>query len=186
MKGWQQARCNLSAACSRQVTCNTLYFFVPVYSQTTAGQPTTVRGVCLLVAHRCVCCAVAAGCRWVTAVCYLPDGRVMSGGMDSDIWLWPAAATRGSKVRTAQHASCDEQGGCRWMCHLSAIAPMLYTTPLSQVGLAHGLRACHAGTCSHHASHSGDEVHVVTDLPCCAAVGHWPRGTCICGGCAWR
>ena len=30
---------------------------------------------------------------WVSAVCHLPDGRIASGGLDSRIWLWPAAGT---------------------------------------------------------------------------------------------
>lgn len=30
---------------------------------------------------------------WVSAVCHLPDGRIASGGLDSRVWLWPAAGT---------------------------------------------------------------------------------------------
>lgn len=30
---------------------------------------------------------------WVSAVCHLPDGRIASGGLDSQIWLWPAAGS---------------------------------------------------------------------------------------------
>ncbi|GFR45674.1 hypothetical protein Agub_g7088, partial [Astrephomene gubernaculifera] len=32
---------------------------------------------------------------WVTCVTYCPDGRIVSGGMDSKLWVWPAGGTRG-------------------------------------------------------------------------------------------
>ncbi|KAL6751655.1 WD40-repeat-containing domain protein [Haematococcus lacustris] len=32
---------------------------------------------------------------WVTAVACTPDGKVVSGGMDSRMWLWPLGTTRG-------------------------------------------------------------------------------------------
>jgi len=35
---------------------------------------------------------------WVTCVACLPDGKVVSGGMDSKMWLWPAGTTRGIQM----------------------------------------------------------------------------------------
>jgi WD40 repeat protein len=32
---------------------------------------------------------------WVTACCFLPDGKIVSGGMDSKLWLWPTGSTHG-------------------------------------------------------------------------------------------
>lgn len=26
---------------------------------------------------------------------YCPDGKIVSGGMDSKLWMWPAGSTRG-------------------------------------------------------------------------------------------
>jgi len=31
-------------------------------------------------------------------VCYLPGGHILSGGMDSALWFWPAGSTGGSKL----------------------------------------------------------------------------------------
>jgi WD40 repeat protein len=58
----------------------------------------------LLTSHCCLCpCAAAAtavtttaaavGSRWVSAVCCLPSGTVLSGGMDGCLWLWPAGTS---------------------------------------------------------------------------------------------
>ncbi|KAG2448714.1 hypothetical protein HYH02_006070 [Chlamydomonas schloesseri] len=35
---------------------------------------------------------------WVTCVTYCPDGRIVSGGMDSKLWVWPAGGTRGMQA----------------------------------------------------------------------------------------
>ncbi|KAG2484442.1 hypothetical protein HYH03_016752 [Edaphochlamys debaryana] len=35
---------------------------------------------------------------WVTCVCYTPDGRIVSGGMDSKLWVWPAGGVRGMQA----------------------------------------------------------------------------------------
>eukprot|EP00198_Chlamydomonas_reinhardtii_P013322 XP_001702659.1 predicted protein [Chlamydomonas reinhardtii] len=35
---------------------------------------------------------------WVTCVTYCPDGRIVSGGMDSKLWMWPAGGTRGMQA----------------------------------------------------------------------------------------
>jgi hypothetical protein len=43
-------------------------------------------------------------CRWVTCVCCLPGGRVLSCGMDGRLWLWPAAGTAGTEVKAAHDA----------------------------------------------------------------------------------
>ncbi len=46
--------------------------------------------------HVAVCaCCIATG---VTAVAFTPDGKIVSGGMDSQLWLWPANTTRGIKM----------------------------------------------------------------------------------------
>lgn len=37
--------------------------------------------------------------RWVTTVTYLPDGRILSGGMDSTLWLWPRNSSRGTALK---------------------------------------------------------------------------------------
>jgi WD40 repeat protein len=38
---------------------------------------------------------------WVTTVCCLPGGRVLSGGMDGCLWLWPAAGAGGCELKAA-------------------------------------------------------------------------------------
>lgn len=43
-------------------------------------------------------------CRWVTSVCYVPGGKVLSGGMDGRLWLWPAAGSSGTEIRSAHSA----------------------------------------------------------------------------------
>ncbi|KAG2433008.1 hypothetical protein HXX76_008735 [Chlamydomonas incerta] len=35
---------------------------------------------------------------WVSCVTYCPDGRIVSGGMDSKLWVWPAGGTRGMQA----------------------------------------------------------------------------------------
>jgi len=35
---------------------------------------------------------------WVSCVAMTPEGRVVSGGMDSAMWLWPAGGTRGMRM----------------------------------------------------------------------------------------
>lgn len=37
-------------------------------------------------------------------MCCLPGGRVLSGGMDGRLWLWPAAGTAGAEVKAAHDA----------------------------------------------------------------------------------
>lgn len=41
---------------------------------------------------------------WVTSVCCLPGGRVLSGGMDGRLWLWPAGGSAGFEVQGAHSA----------------------------------------------------------------------------------
>ncbi|WIA20909.1 hypothetical protein OEZ85_005253 [Tetradesmus obliquus] len=41
---------------------------------------------------------------WVTSVCCLPGGRVLSGGMDGRLWLWPAGGSAGTEVSAAHSA----------------------------------------------------------------------------------
>eukprot|EP00879_Flechtneria_rotunda_P022564 GHRR01023824.1.p1 GENE.GHRR01023824.1~~GHRR01023824.1.p1 ORF type:complete len:422 (+),score=146.15 GHRR01023824.1:660-1925(+) len=41
---------------------------------------------------------------WVTCVCYLPQGRVLTGGMDGRCWLWPSAGSNGTEVKAAHEA----------------------------------------------------------------------------------
>ncbi|MEW5302349.1 MAG: hypothetical protein WDW36_005146 [Sanguina aurantia] len=52
---------------------------------------------------------------WVTCVAMLPQGQVVSGGMDSRLWLWPCGGTRGSEltghsgaVSQVAYSACDD------------------------------------------------------------------------------
>lgn len=60
-------------------------------------------------------CSLLPCCRWVTAVTYTPDGRIVSGGMDSKLWLWPASGTRGMKIDAhfgpISQVKCDYASG---------------------------------------------------------------------------
>lgn len=40
----------------------------------------------------------------MTCVCCLPGGRVLSGGMDGRLWLWPAGGTAGAEIKSAHAA----------------------------------------------------------------------------------
>jgi WD40 repeat protein len=35
---------------------------------------------------------------WVTSVAWLPDGRILSGGMDGALWVWAAAGGAAGRV----------------------------------------------------------------------------------------
>ncbi|KAF8062660.1 HET-E1 [Scenedesmus sp. PABB004] len=48
---------------------------------------------------------------WVTCACALPGGRLLSGGMDGRLWLWPAAGAAGSELRGA-HAGPVAKVAC--------------------------------------------------------------------------
>lgn len=45
----------------------------------------------------------------MTCVAYTPDGKVVSGGMDSKLWLWQPSSTRG--VQMEGHAGPISQVG---------------------------------------------------------------------------
>lgn len=44
---------------------------------------------------------------------YCPDGRIVSGGMDSKLWMWPAGGTRGMQAE-AHFGPISQVGG--WEC----------------------------------------------------------------------
>jgi WD40 repeat protein len=53
---------------------------------------------------QCLSVTVAVAChRWVTCACSLPGGRVLSGGMDGRLWLWPSAGAAGTEIKAAHH-----------------------------------------------------------------------------------
>ncbi len=51
------------------------------------------------------------GRRWVSCVTYLPDGRIVSGGMDAKMWLWPTGSTRGIQMEGHSAPVSKVKGG---------------------------------------------------------------------------
>ncbi|KAF6262043.1 WD40-repeat-containing domain protein [Scenedesmus sp. NREL 46B-D3] len=49
--------------------------------------------------------------QWVACVCCLPGGRVLSGGLDGRLWLWPAAGSAGCEIQAA-HAAPVSKVAC--------------------------------------------------------------------------
>ena len=54
-------------------------------------------------------------CRWVTCVACLPDGKVVSGGMDSKMWMWPSGSTRGIQMEGHSSPISKASPAGRWL-----------------------------------------------------------------------
>lgn len=90
---------------------------------------------------------VTASCRWVTCVCYLPGNRILSGGMDGRLWLWPSGGSTGNEIKSA---------------HSAPVSKVASLTPLSLPGTAStsGSRASHAASGRAPAPVAGPQLAV--------------------------
>ncbi len=52
--------------------------------------------------------------RWVTSVAHVADGRIVSGGMDSKLWLWPTSGNHGTEL---QGHSAPISQVCTYLAH---------------------------------------------------------------------
>lgn len=60
----------------------------------------------------------------MTCVCSLPGGRLLSGGMDGRLWLWPSAGAAGAEIKAAHDAPVSKVALLQPFRQSAACAPL--------------------------------------------------------------
>lgn len=71
-------------------------------------------------------------------MCCLPGGRILSGGMDGRLWLWPAAGAAGSELKSAHAAPVSKVAALPAAAQAQQVTPAQRSpAAVGRAGLAH-------------------------------------------------